>query len=115
MTTHTYEIDAAQQSLGRVASQIAALLRGKHFASYQPHLNPGVKVTVKNIEQIKFTGLKLSQKKYYHYSGYPGGLKGRKLSELWKKNPKQVFRHSVYRMLPVNRLRDKLIKNLIFS
>lgn len=115
MAMHTYEIDVAEQSLGRVASRIAALLRGKHLASYQPHLAPGLKVLVKNIEQVKFTGLKLSQKKYYHYSGYPGGLKERKLSELWKKNPKQVFRQSVYRMLPQNKLRDKLIKNLIFS
>ncbi|MEK7525674.1 MAG: 50S ribosomal protein L13 [Patescibacteria group bacterium] len=111
----TFQIDAIDQSLGRLASRIATMLRGKHKATYEPRITPQIIVEVTNINKIKFTGLKLEQKTYHHYSGYPGGMKNRNLGELWKKNPKEVIRHTVYRMLPDNRTRDVIIKNLKFK
>lgn len=109
------EIDAANQSLGRLASKIAGILRGKHLPSYAPNILPNIKVIISNINKIKFTGKKLDRKVYKHYSGYHGGLKTQKLSELWVKRPEYVVRQSVYRMLPKNKLRDKIIKNLKFT
>ncbi len=110
-----HNIDATNQPLGRLASKIAVILRGKINPSYQPNLMPKEKVIVSNIKNIKFTGNKYKQKIYYHYSGYPGGLKSRKLNELFEKNPNRVLWLAVYRMLAKNRLRDKIIKNLEFK
>ena len=105
-------VDATNQSLGRLASKIAVLLRGKHLAGYQPHILPQVEVSVKNLEQVKFTGNKLKGKIYYRYSGYHSGIKARTLEERWLKNPAEVLQYSIYRMLPKNKSRDKIIKNL---
>lgn len=110
-----YVVDATNQSLGRLASKIATLLRGKNLASYTPNILPDSEVVVKNLKSAKFTGNKFNQKKYYHYSGYHSGIKARKLSELWGTKPEQVLRRMVYLMLPVNRTRDKIIKNLKFK
>ena len=107
-----YTIDAANQSLGRLASKVAVILRGKVNPSYKPYLMPQDKVVVTNIKNLKFTGKKLKQKIYYHYSGYPGGLKARRLGDLFEKDPKRVLRLAVYRMLAPNKLRDRIIKNL---
>ena len=109
------EIDATNQSLGRLASQIALLLRGKDSPKFQPHVLNEEKVVVSNVDKIKFTGRKLEQKKYYHYSGYPGGIKERKMGEVFAKNPKEVLRRAVFGMLPKNRLRKEMIKNLQFK
>ncbi|MEX1064017.1 MAG: 50S ribosomal protein L13 [Candidatus Paceibacterota bacterium] len=108
----THNIDATNQSLGRLASKIAVILRGKSSPSYQPHLMPEDKVVISNIKKIKFTGKKLDQKIYYHYSGYPGGMKERKLGTMFDKDPRRVLWLAVYRMLAKNRLRDKIMKNL---
>lgn len=105
-------LDATNQSLGRLASKVAVFLRGKHLAGYQPNILPRIEVRVKNLDKVKFTGNKFKDKMYHHYSGYPSGIKSRSLGEKWKKDPAGVLRHSVYRMLPVNRTRDKIIKNL---
>lgn len=105
-------IDASQQSLGRLASKIASLLMGKHRLDYTYHQDKGDTVIVKNIEKIKWTGKKIEQKKYYSHSGYPGGLKIRKLKDLWKKKPKDVLRRAVAHMLPKNRLQKERIKRL---
>lgn len=110
-----YQIDAANKVIGRLATEIAVLLRGKNKPSFQPHLLPKVKVIVHGLQQVSFTGKKEKQKKYYHYSGYPGGMKMRVLENEFKKNPGRVLRMAVYRMLPKNRLRDKIIKNLIIK
>ena len=110
-----YELDATNQSLGRLASKIAVLLRGKSQVSYKPDVLPNNQVIIKNLSGIRFTGKKLSQKKYYHYSGYHSGIKARKLSDLWKTKPEQVLREMTYRMLPKNKTRDKIIKNLKFN
>ena len=108
----THQIDATDQSLGRLASKIAILLRGKQNPSYQPNILPDEKVVVSNIKNIKFTGKKLDQKVYRHYSGFPGGMKTRKTGEMFTKDPKRVLWLAVYRMLPQNRTRSKIIKNL---
>lgn len=110
-----YELDATDQSLGRFASKIAILLRGKNLPSYVPNELPNSQVVIKNLKNAKFTGDKLNQKKYYHYSGYHSGIKARGLSELWQKKPEEVLRKMVYLMLPVNRTRDKIIRNLKFN
>lgn len=110
MTQHT--IDATNQSLGRLASKIAVILRGKTHPSYQPQMMPTDHVIVTNVKAIKFTGNKAEDKKYYHYSGYPGGMKERVLGEMFAKNPKKVLWSAVYSMLPKNRLRSRIIKNL---
>ena len=108
----THNIDATNQSLGRLASRIAVVLRGKASPDYQPNALPKEKIVVTNVGKIKFTGKKFDQKKYYHYSGYPGGMKTRSLNEVFNKDPKRVLWMAVYRMLAKNRLRDKIIKNL---
>lgn len=109
------EIDATDQSLGRLASRIAFILRGKDSPKFQPHILSEEKVVVSNVEKVKFTGRKLEQKKYYHYSGYPGGIRERKMGEIFAKNPKEVLRRAVFGMLPKNRLRKEMIKNLQFK
>lgn len=110
-----YEIDAKGQALGRVATRIATVLRGKHTAAFDPSKLADIEVLVSNIDKIRFTGAKLKQKAYYRYSGYHGGLHKRLLGDLWDKSPKTVLRHVVYRMLPKNKLRDKMIKHLKFK
>jgi large subunit ribosomal protein L13 len=107
-----YTLDATNESLGRLASKIAVLLRGKENPNYDPSKLPDVKVVVNNVSKIKITGNKLDQKIYYHYSGYPGGLKERKMRTMFENKPEWVLRQAVYRMLARNRLRSKIIKNL---
>lgn len=106
------EVDATNESLGRLASKIAVFLRGKHLPNYQPNVLPQVEVNVKNLKNVKFTGNKLKGKIYYRYSGYHSGIKSRTLGQRWEKDPAEVLRYSVFRMLPDNRTRSKIIKNL---
>ncbi len=110
-----YELDATNQSLGRLSSKIAGVLRGKNLASFQSNTAPGTQVLVKNLTKAKFTGKKFANKTYYHFSGYHSGIRARSLSELWETRPNYVLRQMVYRMLPKNRMRDKVIKNLKFE
>lgn len=107
-----YEIDAKGKILGRVAAEAAVLLRGKNSADFLPYLEPKNKVIIFNIEEVKVTGKKLKQKMYYRHSGYPGGLKQENLEKLMQRDPCQAMRLAVYGMLPKNRTRDKIIKNL---
>ena len=113
MPTTTHEIDASSQSLGRIATRIATLLRGKDLPTYEPRLMPDVKVVVKNLDKVVFKGTKGESKKYYRFSGYPGGLRTRTLDENWARDPKHVLRLAVRGMLPPNRQRDRLLKNLV--
>ena len=83
------DVDATNQSLGRLASRIAVLLRGKHLASYQPNILPEIEVNVKNLKKVKFTGNKLKNKIYYRYSGYHSGIKSQTLEERWEKDYRQ--------------------------
>lgn len=110
-----HKIDATGEPLGRLASKIALILRGKTNPNFEPNILPEEKVFVENIEKIKITGRKLEQKKYYHYSGYPGGLREKKMKDVFQKNPKEVLRLAVLGMLPKNRLRKEMIKNLQFK
>lgn len=115
MERQTHTIDASEKVLGRLASEIATLLRGKHNPEFAPHKDIGDFVVVKNVEKIKITGRKMEQKKHYHYTGYPGGLKEVPLKKLFEKNPGEVLRDAVMGMLPKNRLRSKMIKRLSFE
>ena len=113
-TTDVCEIDAKDQSLGRVATAIVRLLQGKHKASFLTYLNKGSNVVVKNVSQIKYTGNKLENKTYYHYSGYPGGMKRKILKDVVAKDPTDALKRAVYNMLPKNRLRKDRMKKLSF-
>ena len=112
MESKTHTIDAENKVLGRLAVQIARFLQGKHRPDWAPNKDSGDIVIIKNIAKIKVTGRKKDQKKYYHYSGYPGGLKEKPLKELLKEDPGQVLKKAVYGMLPKNKLRAKQIKRL---
>lgn len=105
-------VDAQGQVLGRLASRIAHILQGKHKPTYTPHLDTGDFVVVINAEKIVLTGKKPAQKKYKHYSGYPGGLKEVPAEELLKRKPTQVLRLAVRRMLPKNKLGRKMLTKL---
>ena len=108
----THDIDATGQSIGRLATRIATLLRGKHKVTYVPYKDEGDTVLVSNIKEVKFTGNKLSQKVYHSYSGYPGGLKTKKIAEIYDKNPGDVLKRAVEQMLPPTRLRKGMMKRL---
>lgn len=112
MKRETHTIDAADVSLGRLASQIAVLLQGKHRPDYAPNKDIGDFVVVKNFDKTKFTGKKFRNKMYYHHSGFLGGLKTTPLYKLFEREPAEVLRRAVFGMLPKNKLRDKMIKRL---
>jgi large subunit ribosomal protein L13 len=112
MERKTYTINASERAIGRIATEVSDLLRGKNEPSFERHIDKGGFVVVENIKEIRVTGKKLDQKTYYHYSGYPGGLKEKKMGELFDKNPSEVLRKAVYNMLPKNRLRKEMIKRL---
>ena len=105
-------VDADSRILGRVASEVAKIIRGKHKPSYTPHIDCGDNVIVINAEKIRFTGNKLTKKQYITYSGYPGGQKSLTPKQLMAKKPERIFEHAVKGMLPKNRLGRQLFKNL---
>ncbi len=105
-------VDAAGQSLGRLASKIAAVLRGKHKPTFTPGLDTGDFVIVINAEQVTVTGNKLTEKFYYRYSGYPGGMTAISLRDQLAKHPERVLEHAVWGMLPHNRLGRAMLKKL---
>ena len=107
-----YLIDAENQVLGRLASQIAILLRGKHKPEFTPHLDLGDHVIVVNAERVKLTGRKVAQKQYTRYTGYPGGLRRKSLSKLLDEKPERILMHAVRGMLPKNRLGRRMLKKL---
>lgn len=107
-----YIVDATDQTLGRLASKIAIILRGKHKPIFTPHLDCGDYVVVINAERIHVTGKKLEEKMYYRYSGYPGGLKATKLRDMLQKSPERVISEAVRRMLPKNALNRHVLKKL---
>lgn len=105
-------MDASGKTLGRLASEIASLLKGKHKPIYSPHLDVGDYVIVVNAAEIKVTGNKLTQKIYYRHSGYPGGLKSVTLGRMMETHPTRVIEHAVKGMLPHNRLGAAMFKKL---
>jgi len=110
-----YKIDAAGKVPGRLASEVAILLMGKHKVNYQPHLDQGDIVEIINISHLKFSGKKLEKKVYYRHTQYPGGIIKTPLSKLFKENPDKLFRKMVFQMLPKNKLRSEMIKRLTIS
>jgi large subunit ribosomal protein L13 len=104
--------DARDQVLGRLASQVASVLRGKTRASFSPHVDAGDFVVVVNAAKIRLTGAKLSQKVYIRHSGYPGGVRRARADEVLQKNPTRVVREAVVGMLPKNRLGRRLATKL---
>lgn len=114
-TPKVHKIDATEQVLGRLATKIALLLRGKDSADFEYHVDPKVSVSVSNASKIIVTGKKMEQKMYYKYSGYPGGLKEKTMQKLFEKDPSEVVKKAVYNMLPKNKLRAKMMKRLTIN
>lgn len=108
----TQIIDAKGKVLGRLAAQIAVLLRGKHKPEFVPNKDVGDFVIVKNLKEVKITGNKMKKKIYRYHTGYLGNLREITLEKMFKKDPKRVLWKAVWGMLPKNRLRKKLIKKL---
>ena len=107
-----YIVDAQGQTLGRLATRTAAILRGKHKPIYTPHVDCGDYVIIVNAEKVHVTGQKMRQKKYYRHSGYPGGLTEISLRDQLQKFPNRVLEAAVRGMLPKNRLGRRLFKKL---
>jgi large subunit ribosomal protein L13 len=105
-------VDAEGKNLGRLSTQIAIMLRGKHKPGYTAHVDTGDFIVVVNADKIAVTGSKLQNKKYYRHSGYPGGLRVRTLSEMLDRRPTEVIRASVKGMLPKNRLAARQLRKL---
>ena len=112
VTRNWYEIDAEGKILGKIATEIAVRLMGKHKPSYTPHVDGGDFVVVVNADKFAVTGKKMLNKKYYRHSGYPGGLKVRNLEEMLEKKPTEIIRKAVERMLPKNKLGNQMINRL---
>lgn len=112
ITHEWFIVDATDKPLGRLACEVAKVLRGKHRAEFSPHLDLGDHVIVVNADKIYVSGRKREQKVYYSYSGYQGGLKVRRFTEVMQKDSGQVIRHAVKGMLPSNKLGARLLKKL---
>ena len=112
---NTTTIDAEGQSIGRVASQVAQLLQGKHRTDYVQNVDLGDKVQVTNAAKVKVLGNKAENKYFYAFSGYPGGMKSKQLKTVMATNPAEAIEHAVYSMLPKNRLRKDRMKRLKIS
>lgn len=107
-----FVVDAAEKTLGRLATQLAFRLRGKHKAEYTPHMDTGDNIVVINAEKVKVTGRKLTDKFYHHHTGYLGSLKTISLQKLLNEHPERVIEFAVKGMLPKNPLGRKMFKKL---
>jgi large subunit ribosomal protein L13 len=107
-----YVVDASGRTLGRLATRVADALRGKRKPEYTPHVDTGDFVIVVNAEKIAVTGDKLTQKRYYRHSGYPGGLRSRTLRDMLERRPEEVVRKAVRGMMPRSRLGRKQLTKL---
>jgi large subunit ribosomal protein L13 len=105
-------VDADGATLGRLATEVASLLRGKHKATFSPHLDTGDPVIVVNAAKVRVTGNKLQAKKYVRHSGYPGGMRSETLDSLLARRPEEVVRRAVRGMLPQNRLGEQMARKL---
>lgn len=107
-----HEIDATGKAVGRIATEVATLLRGKNKPTFAPNIDGGDFVTVVNAKEVVFTGKKLAQKDFYHHTLYPGGLKTTSLKKVFENDPTDVIRRAVMGMLPKNKLRNDMMKRL---
>ena len=112
VTRDWFVVDAADKTLGRLASEIAHRLRGKHKPEYTPHVDTGDYIVVVNAEKIRVTGKKTTDKMYHHHTGYPGGLKSMSFEKLIDKAPERVIQSAVKGMLPKNPLGRAMFKKL---
>jgi len=107
-----YVVDADGKTLGRLATEVARILRGKHKTEFTPHVDTGDPVVIINADKIKTTGKKMQEKVYKSFSGYPGGLKETNLETMLAKKPTEVVRHAVWGMIPKGRLGRQTFKKL---
>lgn len=107
-----YVVDAEGKTLGRLASQVAAILRGKNKPTFTPHVDGGDYVIVINAEKVEVTGKKRSEKIYKRHTGYPGGLRGLTFEQLLEKHPEEIVRHAVKGMMPTGKLGRQMFKKL---
>lgn len=112
VTHNWYIVDGTNQTVGRICSKIAAVLRGKNKAYYTPHVDCGDYVIVINADKVVFTGNKFEDKQYINFSGYPGGKKEEAAKDLLRRRPEMIVERAVKGMLPKNRLGRKMIKKL---
>ena len=112
ITRKTHLVDAKGKVLGRMATQVATLLMGKHKPEYTPFLDCGDQVVIINAREVRFTGKKLKQKIYTHYTGYPGGIREQSLEELMEEKPDEVVLGAVRKMLPHTNLGRKMLGHL---
>jgi len=105
-------VDADGKTLGRLCTHVASILRGKHKTTFTPHADMGDNVIVINAGKVRLTGKKASQKTYYRHSGYPGGIKETKFSDMIQNNPDRIIQHAVKGMLPHNKLGRAIMKHL---
>lgn len=111
----TIKIDATGKAVGRIASEVAMILRGKNKPDFSPHIDSGDFVIIENASKVTFTGRKLVQKDYYHHTQFPGGLRTTPMKKVFDENPGDVIKRAVYGMLPKNRLRDGMMKRLTIT
>ena len=114
-TQNTVTFDATGQAIGRLATQVAKTLMGKHKATYLPHIDGGDIVVVENITKLSIPAKKMTDKIYYHHTMHPGHLQERTLREIWEKDPADVLRRAVQNMMPKNRLHTDRMKRLKIS
>lgn len=112
MNREWWVVDAAGMTVGRLCTQIATLLRGKHKAIFTPHVDTGDFVIVINAEKVQMQGKRFEQKEYFHHTGYPGGEIFEQYKDVLKKNPDRIITHAVKGMIPKNRLGRQIIKKL---
>ena len=110
-----HQLDATDMSVGRLATKVANLLRGKTKPEFEPHIDGGDIVEVKNVAKMKFTGKKLDQKEYKSYTGYLGGLRSKKMGQVYASNPGDVLYRAVRDMLPPVKFRVSMLKRLIIK
>ncbi len=115
MNRKTHTIDVSGKVLGRIATEVVLILRGKNKPTFTPYLDEGDNVIIKNVDKMKFTGKKLDKKVYKHHTGYIGHLKVTKMGQVYEKNPQKVFIKAVHNMLPKNKLRKEMMKRLRFE
>lgn len=112
ITRNWHEIDASSMPMGRVATQIANWLRGKHKRDFTPHMDMGDFVVATNVDKLKFTGRKIDQKKYYHHSGYLGGLKTKTLKDEIVRSPETVLKKAVFSMIDDIKFRKTIMSRM---
>jgi len=110
-----HQLDASGRIAGRLASEAAILLMGKHKVNYQPNIDAGDFVEIANVDKMKFSGNKMEQKVYYHVTGYIGGVRETPLKKFFQEKPDELFIKMIKNMLPKNKLRKEMLKRLTFK